>query len=66
MKVRVLQAFQGYKRGQVFDWPDGMARIFVARRMVEEVAEERTEAAAIEPEVERAVADSRPRRRKQG
>lgn len=64
MKIRVLQSFQGYKRGQQFDWPDGMARIFVARGMIEEVKESRAEAAIVEDDVERAVADDKPRRRR--
>jgi hypothetical protein len=64
MRVRVLKAFQCYKRGQEFDWPDGMARIFAARGMVEEIKEQRAEAAVIEDDVERAVADDKPRKRR--
>jgi hypothetical protein len=62
MKIRVVQAFQAYKRGQEFDWPDGMARIFVARGLVEPVAEDET--ATVEPEVEHASIDSKPRKRR--
>ena len=62
MKVRIVQAFQAYKRGQEFDWPDGMARIFVARGLVEPVAEDET--ATVEPEVEHASIDSKPRKRR--
>jgi hypothetical protein len=62
MKIRVIQAFQAYKRGQEFDWPDGMARIFVARGLVEPVAEDET--ATVEPEVEHASIDSKPRKRR--
>lgn len=61
MKIRVVKAFQAYKRGQEFDWPDGVARIFVARGFVEEV---RDEAAAVEPDVETASLDRRPRKRR--
>jgi hypothetical protein len=62
MKVRVVQAFQAYKRGQEFDWPDGMARIFVARGLVEPVVEDET--ATVEPEVEHASVDRKPRKRR--
>lgn len=61
MKIRVVKAFQAYKRGQEFDWPDGVARIFVARGFVEEV---RDEAATVEPDVETASLDRRPRKRR--
>jgi hypothetical protein len=61
MKVRVIRSFGFYKRGQEFEWPDGVARMFVARGMVAEVPAD-IEAAAVEPEVERA--DARPRARK--
>jgi hypothetical protein len=63
MKVRVLKTFRGYKKGQVFDnWADGMARIFVARGVVEEVRD--IEAAAVDQPAERAALDDKPRRRK--
>jgi hypothetical protein len=62
MKVRVVQAFQTYKRGQEFDWPDGMARIFVARGLVEPVVE--VETATVESEVEHASVERKPRKRR--
>lgn len=65
MKVRVVRAFGFYKRGQEFDWPDGVAKIFVARGMVAEVPAE-VEAAVVEPVVERADARPRQKRRRQG
>lgn len=57
MKVRVTKAFGAYKVGQVFDWADGMARIYLGRGMVTEVRDEEpvVEEAAVEPEVEQAV-----------
>jgi hypothetical protein len=62
MKIRVVRAFQAYKRGQEFDWPDGVARIFVARGFVEPASEDET--AAVEPEVEHAAIDRKPRKRR--
>lgn len=54
MKVRILKAFRGYKQGQVFnDWADGMARILIARGMVEEIRE--VEAATLEERSEKAM-----------
>jgi hypothetical protein len=52
MKVRIVRAFDGYKRGGVFDFPDGLANLLRRRGFVEEVvemavAEKRTEVAAI-------------------
>lgn len=61
MKIRVVKAFQVYKRGQEFDWPDGVARIFVARGFVEEVMDE---AATVEPDVETASLDRKLKRRR--
>lgn len=53
MKVRVLQNFNCYEAGQVFDdWPAGMCDILIGRGLIEEVKE--VETAAVEPEVERA------------
>jgi hypothetical protein len=40
MKVRVKKSFAGYRVGQVFDWGDGMARIYLGRGMVEQVVEQ--------------------------
>lgn len=61
MKIRIVKAFQAYKRGQEFDWPDGVARIFAARGFVEEV-----ETAAVgEPDqVERASEDYKPKKKR--
>ena len=52
MKVRVVRAFSGYRRGGVFDFPDGLANLLRQRGFVEEFvetadAEERSEKAAI-------------------
>lgn len=57
MKIRVTKAFGAYKIGQVFEWADGMARIYLGRGMVTEVRDEEpvVEEAAVEPKVEQAV-----------
>ena len=61
MKVRILQGFSNYTPGQVFeDWPDGMCEIFVARGLIERVADE---AADVEPEVEKAEVPNRRKRK---
>ena len=64
MKIRILKAFGGYKVGQVFDWADGMARIYVGRGVAERVDEKRSEPDVIEeqmvePKVERATVGGR-------
>ena len=43
LKVRILQAFQTFKIGQVFDWADGMANVFVARGLATPVEERSVE-----------------------
>jgi hypothetical protein len=48
MKIRVVKAFNGYRVGQVFDWGDGMARIFIARGMIEPVGEKTAETAMLD------------------
>ena len=41
MKIRILQGFDSYERGQVFpDWPAGMCDILIGRGMIEEVKDE--------------------------
>jgi hypothetical protein len=68
MKVRVLSAFDIYKRGSEFDWPSPMVKILKARGLVEvlDQEEESPVEAAIAPEekTERAVITNKPRRRK--
>lgn len=54
VKIRVCKAFNGYKVGQVFDWGDGMARVFIARGVVVPVTDQ-VERAAVERPTERAV-----------
>lgn len=63
MKIRVLKSFNGYRIGQIFDWGDGMARIFIARGMVEAVGERPVEAAAVEERLEKAAVQSQARKR---
>ena len=67
MRVRVLKTFRGYKKGQDFNnWADGMARIFIARGVVEELpnerAVERVEEAVVEERAERAAITSRKKK----
>lgn len=67
MRVRVLKTFRGYKKGQIFNnWADGMARIFIARGVVEELpnerAVERVEEAVVEERAERAAITSRKKK----
>jgi hypothetical protein len=65
VKIRVTKAFNGYRIGQVFDWGDGMARVMIARGMVE-LAEEKAIERAVAPDtdLERAVVDPPLKRRK--
>jgi hypothetical protein len=63
MRIRVVRNFGVYKEGQEFDWSDGMARLLVARGMIEPIPAAATpapkppvvEEAAAQPDVERAV-----------
>lgn len=56
MKIRVLQHFDCYEKGQVFeDWPAGMCDLLIKRGLIEEVET----AEAPRPEVERADVASR-------
>jgi hypothetical protein len=60
MKVRVLRAFDGYKRGGVFDFPDGLANLLRQRGFVEEAVE----SAAVEERSEKAAFIQKPRKRR--
>lgn len=62
MKIRVIKSFNGYKAGQVFDWGDGMARMLMARGLIEP-AEKTVEAAVVEVRAERADAAVHVKRR---
>lgn len=65
MKIRVTKAFNGYRIGQVFDWGDGMARVMIARGMVEPAEEKAIErAVAPDADVERAVVNQPVKKRK--
>jgi hypothetical protein len=59
MKIRITKSFGGYRIGQVFDWGDGMARIYIARGM----AELAVEAAAVEERTEKAAVTTQARKR---
>ena len=63
MKIRVLKSFAGYRPGQEFEWGDGMARVLVARGMVQEIQEPAVEAAVIEHRAERAAVEHAVRRK---
>jgi hypothetical protein len=63
MKIRVLQHFDCYEKGQVFDdWPAGMCDLLIKRGLIEEVET----AEAPQPAVERAEVASRqtPKKRR--
>lgn len=62
MKIRVIKSFNGYKAGQVFEWGDGMARMLMARGLIES-AEKPVEAAVVEVRAERADAPMQVKRR---
>lgn len=62
MKIRVIKSFNGYKAGQVFEWGDGMARMLMARGLIES-AEKTVEAAVVEVRAERADAAVHVKRR---
>jgi len=56
VKIRIAKAFNGYKIGQVFNWGDGMARVFIARGLVEAVEDTKAvERAVVKQDVEQAV-----------
>lgn len=62
MKIRVVKGFNGYRVGQVFDWGDGMARVFIARGLVQPVENE-VERAVVDKDVERAAVKPTVKRR---
>jgi hypothetical protein len=64
MRVRVVKPFGGYKAGREFDWGDGMARVLIARGLVERVEDRDQETAAVEVRVERAVQPQGKKRNK--
>lgn len=64
VKIRIVKAFNGYRVGQVFDWGDGMARVFIARGLIEEVKPDLSvERAVVDKQVERAVVKPQVKRR---
>lgn len=62
MKIRVIQSFNCYEKGQVFeDWPGGMCDILIGRGLIEEVKDTpAVETAAVEHDTE--TADATPRK----
>ena len=64
MKIRVLKGFNGYRVGQVFNWGDVMARVFIARGLVEAVEDTKAvERAVVEQDVEHAVVKPKVKKR---
>lgn len=68
MRIRVLRNFASYKAGQEFDWGDGMARVMIARGLIEQVVDEpqtddEIEQATTAPQVEQAIHHQRRKRR---
>lgn len=67
MKIRVVRSFGAYKAGQVFEWGDGIARIYQGRGLIVQVEDEqpegRMETATVEHRAERAVIDQKPRKK---
>jgi hypothetical protein len=63
MTIRIVHAIGAYRRGEVLEAPEGQARLWIARGIAEE-ADTRPllETATSEPEVERA--DATPRRKR--
>lgn len=62
MKIRMVQSFRVYKRGQVLpDVPDGMANDWIKRGLAVEDKQQEIETAAIEHRAE--TADATPRKR---
>jgi len=62
MKLRMVQSYRVYKRGQVLpDVPDGMAREWIKRGLAVEDTQQEIETAAIEHQAE--TADATPRKR---
>ena len=56
VKIRIAKAFNGFKVGQVFDWGDGMARVFIARGVVVPAGDDKPVERAVQDQpVERAV-----------
>lgn len=64
MKIRMLQSFRAYRRGQVLpDVPDGMANDWIRRGLaVEDRQEQLIETAMVERRAE--TADATPKRRR--
>ena len=62
MKIRMVQSYRVYRRGQVLpDVPDGMANDWIKRGLAVEDKQQEIETAAIEHEAE--TADATPKKR---
>ena len=63
MKIRMVQSFRLYRRGQVLpDVPDGMANDWIRRGLAVEETQTEIETAAVEHQAE--MADATPKRRR--
>jgi hypothetical protein len=64
MKIRMVQSYRVYRRGQVLpDVPDGMANDWIKRGLAVEETQQDIETAALEPVVERADATLKRKRK---
>ena len=64
MKIRMVQSYRVYRRGQVLpDVPDGMANDWIRRGLAVEEKQQEIETAALEPVVERADATLKRKRK---
>ena len=62
MKIRMVQSYRVYRRGQVLpDVPDGMANDWIRRGLAVEDKQQEIETAAVEHQAE--TADATPRKR---
>ena len=62
MKIRMVQSYRVYRRGQVLpDVPDGMANDWISRGLAVEDRQTEIETAAVEHQAE--TADATPRKR---
>jgi hypothetical protein len=64
MKIRMVQSYRVYRRGQVLpDVPEGMANDWIKRGLAVEETQQDIETAALEPVVERADATLKRKRK---
>jgi hypothetical protein len=64
VRIKIVKEFGGYRVGQQFDWGDGMARVLLARGLVQMVEDRDQETASLESRAERAIAPQGKKRQK--